>query len=424
MIIYKVTNTVNGKIYIGLTTQKLRARKSDHKKKMENSTYNTVFAAALRKYGWSKFKWEIIDEANDIKELLKKEIKWINHYRSFVNFVDANGYNMTLGGEGTWGKIHDENTKRKIADTKHKEIRPFLVFDTDGNFINRYNYQFECKDELKIRAGELFSLLTQRYSKHSAQGYIAIYEDEYSDELLQGKILKSQYISKDKIIEIKKMLMSGMKRSDIAKKVNVKHSVVSGIAKGNYSDVLVEGFLPKILSKDEQREVVGKLTEADVIEIKKLLMKRALLVKDIAIQFNVTENTITDINRGKTWSNVQVEGFQYFKMNHKLTEADVVEIKKMIMSNYDRKAIAGKFGITRQHVTDIKTGRMWADVEVEGFIPQPSTVKKKNLTEAEVRQIKQMLKEGILQKTIAEKFGVGKTAISDIAVGRSWSHIN
>ena len=94
MLIYKVTNKLNGKIYIGKTKQTLSKRKSAHYKRvMENSPTN--FHNALRLYGKDNFIWEILIECDDNIKLNEYEIHFINEYDTYKN-----GYNMTEGGDG------------------------------------------------------------------------------------------------------------------------------------------------------------------------------------------------------------------------------------------------------------------------------------------------------------------------------------
>lgn len=105
MFVYKATNKISGKCYIGKTTKSLDERKSQHLKL--SKTKNTHFLNALRSYGESNFTWEIIDTAKTNEELNEKEIYWINQYNS-VN----NGYNMIDGGTGGYN-IYAVNANRE-----------------------------------------------------------------------------------------------------------------------------------------------------------------------------------------------------------------------------------------------------------------------------------------------------------------------
>lgn len=90
--IYKITNNINRKIYIGKTTRTIKERWKEHLKKMnygKNKLYN-----ALNKYEIDNFIIEEIEECDD-DILNEREIYWINFYNSYEN-----GYNSTGGGDG------------------------------------------------------------------------------------------------------------------------------------------------------------------------------------------------------------------------------------------------------------------------------------------------------------------------------------
>lgn len=112
-LIYKYTSP-SGKVYIGKTINE-KARKNQHKTLRNPHTY---FANAIRKYGFKNFKYEVLIKFKptlDIKKLNrvlnKLEIRYIKLYNS-IN--PSYGYNLTLGGEGTCGYIHTEETKQKL----------------------------------------------------------------------------------------------------------------------------------------------------------------------------------------------------------------------------------------------------------------------------------------------------------------------
>ena len=72
MIIYKITNKINSKVYIGQTIHTLNYRKNQHLKCARNYIDNCrLLNKALRKYGFDNFKWEIIDETSNQEELNK-----------------------------------------------------------------------------------------------------------------------------------------------------------------------------------------------------------------------------------------------------------------------------------------------------------------------------------------------------------------
>ena len=113
MIIYKVTNLKNNKVYIGQTIHSMLYRKRQHLKDCyRKNYYNNVFHNALKKYSSHDFKWETICICDNIDQLNLMEELFIAVYDSTNrNF----GYNLKKGGLNG-GKCSEE-TKRKIGDT-------------------------------------------------------------------------------------------------------------------------------------------------------------------------------------------------------------------------------------------------------------------------------------------------------------------
>jgi group I intron endonuclease len=107
--IYKATNNINGKVYIGFDSN-WPNRKTSHKRNYKKR--NIKFYSSIKKYGWDNFEWEVIYMSKDGEHCLKiMEPFFIESYNSYHN-----GYNMTLGGEGTLGLNHTERHKKYLSD--------------------------------------------------------------------------------------------------------------------------------------------------------------------------------------------------------------------------------------------------------------------------------------------------------------------
>lgn len=87
--IYKITNNINGKIYIGQSNN-IQRRFSEHQTK--GSASRIPVDIAIQKYGKENFSFEILEEC-PVEELNIKETEWITYFNSIEN-----GYNCSLGG--------------------------------------------------------------------------------------------------------------------------------------------------------------------------------------------------------------------------------------------------------------------------------------------------------------------------------------
>lgn len=114
--IYKITNKVNGKSYIGQTryTVEFRWRQHIHKKD------NVYFHNAIHKYGIDNFTIEILEECK-YEDLNSREIFYIAKYNTFKE-----GYNLTIGGDGN---------RRLLLDDKYDEIKELYLSGFSSNKI-------------------------------------------------------------------------------------------------------------------------------------------------------------------------------------------------------------------------------------------------------------------------------------------------
>lgn len=98
--IYKYTNKINGKIYIGQSID-IKKRQCTYKSSANNqnsSGYNTPFHQAIREYGLENFNFEIVIELSPF-EYTKEKLDELEQY--FIEYYNSfnNGYNATKGGE-------------------------------------------------------------------------------------------------------------------------------------------------------------------------------------------------------------------------------------------------------------------------------------------------------------------------------------
>jgi group I intron endonuclease len=112
-LVYKATNLVNGKCYIGITRNSLKERQNQHKSRAKKNKSNCAFHHAIRKHGWDSFVWEVIEDKISLDQIAEKEIYYINKYNSFAS--TKSGYNRTAGGLGVSEYEFTKDQKFKIA---------------------------------------------------------------------------------------------------------------------------------------------------------------------------------------------------------------------------------------------------------------------------------------------------------------------
>ena len=107
--VYKITNTINNKAYVGIS---IHEPEKDRIQKHLSGQGNRIIARAIKKYGKDAFTYEVLEE-NVFDEFLPDlEVAYIANY----NTVAPHGYNLTYGGDH---KVPSEDTRRKMSEA-HK----------------------------------------------------------------------------------------------------------------------------------------------------------------------------------------------------------------------------------------------------------------------------------------------------------------
>lgn len=183
--IYKITNDINKKVYIGMTTRNVELRWKEH---LRHSSQ--LIDAAIQQLGKEHFKIEVIEECSE-EEVDDKEIYWIKFYNSYEE-----GYNVTLGGRDEkmimtnrvdevlewWNKgltvnkivketgLNVETVRGYLnkSGIDHEQIRqraniyigkskakPVGQYDLDGNLIKIWESQVQIRQEKKYAKSTL-----------------------------------------------------------------------------------------------------------------------------------------------------------------------------------------------------------------------------------------------------------------------------
>jgi group I intron endonuclease len=150
-LVYKITNIINGKIYIGRHVTN----------KLDDGYMGSGFQIqkAIEKYGIENFIKEILFDYDNIEDMMKKEAELV--CEEFVNRSDV--YNVSMGGPGgtgMLGKTHSEEVRNKLRELYTNTV---LVYDSDRNYFR------VPVDDPRYLSGEL---------KHNLHGTVCVKDSD------------------------------------------------------------------------------------------------------------------------------------------------------------------------------------------------------------------------------------------------------
>ena len=224
--IYKATNKINNKIYVGQTVHTIEKRWKDHLDDCNSlSGHNYLFHKAIKKYGPNNFIIEQLEEC-DNQKLNERECYWIKILNSY--YLDGFGYNMTRGGEGVL-KYNDDDiltlwnqglkagqialqlhaspgtiterlktlvpsgvVRQRHTDSNKKSI---IQYDLNGNFLK----QWDCAQTAEKTLGVSSGSITRCCKKERTSTFNSLWKyttDNTSIEELMITYAKSQQCNK------------------------------------------------------------------------------------------------------------------------------------------------------------------------------------------------------------------------------------
>ncbi len=205
MLVYKITNKINNKIYIGITSQSLKKRWYNHCGKKSNCT---LLRNAINKYGKLNFQIDQIDSASSKEDLEQKEKYWIAHYRSNQTKF---GYNLLSGG--FYKSKHSELTKQKMSLSRTGKIMP----DTTRLALRKANTNRRMPEKVKkalLDANETKIVTEETRKKLSEKSKLKKLSESQKTALLNGSLKFKEDKERDRArIEKMKKTLTGKSRS-------------------------------------------------------------------------------------------------------------------------------------------------------------------------------------------------------------------
>lgn len=256
--IYKITNTINGKVYIGQTRSGFRKRYMKHINSFKhNKGHTKKFYDDYIKYGPDSFVFEIVQIENDVSKLDDLEIKYIKQYNSIES-----GYNTLSGGNYYYKDKETKYLKKNVSnpDNSFREKR--------SEYMKTRIVSTDTKERLKF--------------------------------LNTGSKSPVTSLNEDVVKQIKQDLVSGYTIAFVSKKYSTSTYVVSGIANNrSWRHVFVEGWDKYLLKKKKHI----RFSNDDVRNIRKLL-DEGYSENKIAKMYGCCSSKINDIHRGITYKDV------------------------------------------------------------------------------------------------------------------------
>lgn len=177
--IYKITNKLNNKCYIGQSID-IERRWKEHIASIKSKKQNQIYLA-FRKYGLTNFSFEIIELCEE-QDLDEKEMYWIKYYDSYNN-----GYNMTIGGEGKRLDYDYITSQYKIYKTmQDTALHSNCSIQTVSNALKAYNitpnyngstgigHQIKQIDPQTLKVIKIYNSISQAMQEVGAKNNAAI----------------------------------------------------------------------------------------------------------------------------------------------------------------------------------------------------------------------------------------------------------
>lgn len=290
MYVYKISNNINNKIYIGITNDYQR-RWREHK---NNHNKNSIIAKAIQKYGENNFTFEILYSGLSIEDANNKEIELIKKYNSLI----PNGYNISSGGGVQNGS---ENGNAKLTKEQAQYIldhrnQPMYVLYEEFNEIITYAtfkkiYHHQAYKDLQTTVVE-YPYNTE-YSAQFTSGGKLDYHDIIS--------LRQRYANIEYWEEVYK---------DYKNIYQDKWTFWQIYTGNKFKLVMPEVFSDenkkkhKALGKNGDKNGRAKLTTEDVLEIRKLHTNGISNSEIYKLYPQVTPSSIRGVINGTTWKHL------------------------------------------------------------------------------------------------------------------------
>lgn len=298
MYVYKITNKINNKNYIGITNN-IEKRWSNERSYPSDPKKRQVIQKAIHKYGVDNFNFEIVKRGISIEEAVKMEKELIDTLNTLV----PNGYNVHPGGE-----YHPTATKKEGADNpnaKLTEQEAQYILDNRNKPI--YLLYEDFNEKISYEAfKKIYHHITYTNLTTSTPEYP--YNKEFSCQFTSGPL---EY---DDVVRLRERYSNGEYWRKVYEDYRWAYNdewTFWNVYYGNrYKLVMPEVFTEENrhkhagMSKSGSLNGRAKLNEEDVLMIRKRWSEGATRKELYEAYPQVSQVSIRDIINGKTWKHL------------------------------------------------------------------------------------------------------------------------
>lgn len=218
-VVYKHTSP-SGKVYIGITGKTPEERWRDGR----GYSHNSLFARAIKKYGWENISHEILAENLSAEKAKELECYFISQYRATERDY---GYNLTDGGDGISGR-------KRTSEEKSHMRSVMLAAWQDPDYRQKQTASLQELGKHHKERGTLRAVWAENLQNPEFREHISNTRKEmWRDPDMRAKILaaRAEANSRPEVIEKRKRVNVGRKATpEVIEKMRVAQTKRSGVA--------------------------------------------------------------------------------------------------------------------------------------------------------------------------------------------------
>jgi group I intron endonuclease len=285
MVIYLITNQINGKKYVGQHCGKKDSRWKQHLNSAIKIQDPKPLYAAMRKYGAENFSYKVLEDLpyNTSQSFLDEREKFfINEYNTYIKY--GKGYNLTLGGGGNMATYC--STERSEQQSETMEKTDYAKYNPEtGELIHVYDKLTQAARENNIRnssyirysntyedidnkVGSVFKQIGNFIWVSGPEGY------DFPENIKIRKIVKQSTKNREYKTEIAQYALSGLlvhvwdePPAEVAMKLSIPYPSLLKALKGEQR--VVSGYFWRRFPKGQSPDEIEDRLQTHVIKLSK-----------------------------------------------------------------------------------------------------------------------------------------------------------